>query len=72
VKALIAHANSLRVKLCHNQHKEDTTRAQTRREGVANKPNPKRKPPQAHTSKERCYMPKVPPSPRTNFFEGAP
>jgi hypothetical protein len=43
VKALTTHANSLRTKLCHNQCKEDTTRAQSRRDRVANKPSPKRK-----------------------------
>jgi hypothetical protein len=55
VKALTAHANSPRAKLCPNRRKEDTTRAQTRRDKVANKPGPKRNLPQAHASQKRCY-----------------
>jgi hypothetical protein len=55
VKVLIAHANSPKVELRHNPHKEDNTRTKTRRNKVANKPSPKRKSPQAHTSQERCY-----------------
>jgi hypothetical protein len=69
VKALITHANSLRTKLCHNQRKEDTTKAQTRRDRVANKPSPKRKLPQTHAS-QKDVMPKVPPSFGTKFIEG--
>jgi aspartyl aminopeptidase len=55
VKALIAHANSPKAKLRPNPHKEDTTRAKTKRNKVANKPSPKRKSPQTHASQEKCY-----------------
>jgi hypothetical protein len=55
VKALTTHANSPKAKLHPNRCKDDTTRTQTRRDKVANKPSPERKPPLAHASQERCY-----------------
>jgi len=55
VKALTTYANFLKAKLRPNQHKKDTTKAKTRKDKVAKKPNPKRKPPQTHVFQEKCY-----------------